>query len=71
MAYMLWQDGKVERAVDAIAKADTLIPDSEAIKNLGSIIRASSSQTPAAANESGSLERIILPETVHKEPNQP
>jgi hypothetical protein len=37
-AYMLWQDGKVDRAQDAIEKAVMLIPESNAIRTLAEII---------------------------------
>jgi hypothetical protein len=77
MAYMLWQDGKVVRAQDAIARAQTLIPESEAIKTLVGIINSSvPAQKPAAgagtAKEPNSLSaQVTVPKTIFREPNQP
>jgi tetratricopeptide (TPR) repeat protein len=77
MAYMLWQDGKVVRAQDAIARAQTLIPESEAIKTLVGIINSSvPAQKPAAgagtAKEPNSLSaQVNVPKTIFREPNQP
>jgi thioredoxin-like negative regulator of GroEL len=66
MAYMLMQDGKMDRAQAAITRAETLVPDSAAIKNLSQIIN-SQLLTPQSLPAS-----LTLPVKNNvKEPNKP
>ena len=60
MAYMLWQDGKVSKAQEAIARAQTLMPQDPAVKALAEVI-----------NPAGSKPAMPVVEDTAKEPNQP
>jgi hypothetical protein len=77
LAYMLMQDGKIERAQDEISRAQTLIPESEAIKNLSLIIHSNSlkseSMTSQKAPASDSLpaSQSVPAKNNVREPNQP
>jgi tetratricopeptide (TPR) repeat protein len=78
MAYMLMQDGKIQRAQDAISRAQTLIPESKAIKNLSLIINSQTSQSKSmthqkAVPESGGLppSQAVGVKSNVREPNQP
>jgi tetratricopeptide (TPR) repeat protein len=79
MAYMLMQDGKIQRAQDAISRAQTLIPDSEAIKNLSLIINSQTLQSESTirqkvTSESGGLtppSQVVPAKSNVREPNQP
>jgi hypothetical protein len=78
MAYMLMQDGKLQRAQDAVSRALTLIPESEAIKNLSLIIHSQTVQSESmihqkAAPESGGLpsSQAVGAKSNVREPNQP
>jgi Flp pilus assembly protein TadD len=66
MAYMLIQDGKVEKAQDAITKAQTLIPESDAIKNLSLLINSRVLPSDLLSESStASVKNRVM------EPNQP
>jgi hypothetical protein len=77
-AYMLWQDGKVSKAQEAIAKAIALIPYNPAVKALADVIAPAApvSQIPAAQSEIKESKVLSVPENPEikitvKDPNQP
>jgi hypothetical protein len=77
-AYMLWQDGKVSKAQEAIAKANSLIPYNPAVKTLTDVIAPAAPvpQTPAAQSEVKEPNVLSVPENpgiknTAKDPNQP
>jgi hypothetical protein len=59
MAYMFWQDDKVSKAQDMIAKAQTLLPQDPAVKTLAQVI------SPAVSKPA-----IPVAKDMVKEPNQ-
>ena len=71
---MLMQDGKIERAKDQIIRAQTLIPESQAIQNLSHVIHGDSAQSESkAAQTSDAVSPLpAAPVTNNiREPNQP
>lgn len=77
-AYMLWQDGKVSKAQEAIAKANSLIPYNPAVKTLADVIAPAAPvpQIPAAQSEVKEPNVLSVPENpgiknTAKDPNQP
>jgi hypothetical protein len=77
-AYMLWQDGKVSKAREAIDKAGALIPYNPAVKTLADVIASAVPvpQIPAAQSEVEEPEVLSVPENpgikiADKDPNQP
>jgi hypothetical protein len=77
-AYMLWQDGKVSKAQEAIAEANTLIPYNPAVKTLVDLIAPAAPvpQSPAVQSEVKEPDILSVPENPgikipEKDPNQP